>query len=67
MMSFKHITSRDNPAFKQLKRLAENKRERAKQGKTLLDGVHLLESYRQVLGEPELLIMPEIFQKYLLF
>ena len=39
-MSFKHITSRDNAVFKHLKKLADNKRERNKEGKTLLDGVH---------------------------
>jgi len=58
-MSFKHITSRDNVVFKHLKKLAENKRERSKEGKTLLDGVHLIESYLQTFGEPELVIIPE--------
>lgn len=58
-MSFKHITSRDNAVFKHLKKLADNKRERNKEGKTLLDGVHLIESYLQAFGEPELLIIPE--------
>lgn len=58
-MAFKHITSRDNVVFKQLKKLADNKRERAKAEQTLLDGVHLIESYWQTFGEPELLIIPE--------
>lgn len=58
-MSFKHITSRDNAVFKQLKKLADNKRERNKEGKTLLDGVHLIAGYLQAFGEPELLIIPE--------
>jgi RNA methyltransferase, TrmH family len=58
-MSFKHITSRDNAIFKQLKKLTENKRERGREAKTLLDGVHLIESYLQASGEPELLIIPE--------
>jgi RNA methyltransferase, TrmH family len=58
-MAFKHITSRDNAIFKHLKKLADNKRERSKEGKTLLDGVHLIESYLQAFGEPELLIIPE--------
>ncbi|MEO1948086.1 MAG: RNA methyltransferase, partial [Methylophilaceae bacterium] len=49
-MSFKHITSRDNSVFKHLKKLAENKRERNKEGKTLLDGVHLIEGYLQAFG-----------------
>ncbi len=58
-MSFKHITSRDNAIFKQLKKLAENKKARDNAAKTLLDGVHLIEGYLQVFGEPELLIIPE--------
>ena len=58
-MSFKHITSRDNPIFKYLKKLSENARERRAEGKTLLDGIHLIESYIEVFGEPELIIIPE--------
>ena len=58
-MSFKHITSRDNPIFKYQKKLADNARERRAEGKTLLDGVHLIESYVEEFGEPELIIIPE--------
>ena len=58
-MSFKHIVSRDNPVFKQLKRLADNARERRSEGLTLLDGVHLIEDYLTAFGEPELVIIPE--------
>jgi RNA methyltransferase, TrmH family len=58
-MSFKHIVSRDNPIFKYLKKLSENARERRAEGKTLLDGVHLIESYCAAIGEPELIIIPE--------
>lgn len=58
-MSFKHITSRDNPIFKYYKKLAENPRERRAESKTLLDGVHLIESYCATFGEPEVLIIPE--------
>jgi RNA methyltransferase, TrmH family len=62
--SFKHIISRDNPIFKQLKKLADNARERRAEGKTLLDGVHLIEGYLQAFketdrAEPELVIIPE--------
>jgi RNA methyltransferase, TrmH family len=57
--NFKHITSRDNAVFKQLKKLADNARERSHEGKTLLDGVHLIETYMEVFGEPELVIIPE--------
>ena len=58
-MTFKHIISRDNPVFKQLKKLSENARERRAESKTLLDGVHLIESYCEAFGEPELIIIPE--------
>jgi TrmH family RNA methyltransferase len=58
-VSFKHITSRDNSIFKHLKKLAENARERRSEGKTLLDGVHLIDAYLQAFGEPELVIIPE--------
>ena len=63
-MSFKHVVSRDNPVFKYLKKLSENARERRAEGKTLLDGVHLIESYCKTFGEPELaglelIIIPE--------
>lgn len=58
-MSFKHITSRDNPIFKQLKKFADNARERRSEGKTLLDGVHLIESYMAAFGLPDVLIIPE--------
>lgn len=58
-MTFKHITSRDNNLFKQLKKLADSSRERRKLGETLLDGVHLVEGYLNLFGEPELLVIPE--------
>lgn len=58
-MTFKHITSRDNSLFKQLKKLADSSRERRKMGQTLLDGVHLVEGYLGYFGEPELLVIPE--------
>ena len=63
-MTFKHIISRDNPVFKTLKKLSENARERRAEGKTLLDGVHLIESYCEAFkgtnqADPELVIIPE--------
>ena len=58
-MSFKHINSSDNPVFKYLKKLSENARERRAEAKTLLDGVHLIESYCEAFGDPELVIIPE--------
>ena len=58
-MAFKHITSRDNPVYKHLRKLADNARERKSSGLTLLEGVHLIEAYLQTQGEPQLMIIPE--------
>lgn len=58
-MTFKHITSRDNSLFKQLKRLSDNARERRKSNETLLDGAHLLNAYIEHIGMPKLLITAE--------
>ena len=40
----KHITSRDNPFFKELLKLAGSARQRHEASQTLLDGVHLLQA-----------------------
>ncbi|TRZ94134.1 MAG: RNA methyltransferase [Rhodocyclaceae bacterium] len=55
----KHITSRDNPTFKELKSLAEDSREQRRQGRTLLDGIHLVAAYCDKVGLPEQLILSE--------
>lgn len=55
----KLIQSRDNPFFKQLKKLAESGRERRKQHLTLLDGVHLVSAYEAVFGKLPTLIVGE--------
>jgi len=55
----KLIQSRDNPFFKQLKRLAESGRERRKAGRTLLDGLHLVEAWEQHRGAVEQLVVGE--------
>lgn len=44
-MAIKLVTSRDNPVFKSLKRLADSSRDRRKSNQTLLDGVHLIGSW----------------------
>lgn len=56
----KQISSRDNPFFKALKRLAQSGRERRKSGQTLLDGVHLIRAYEEVLGPVETLIVSQV-------
>jgi TrmH family RNA methyltransferase len=46
------ITSRDNPLFKRLKKLADSSRERRETHRTLLDGVHLIEAYLDAGAQP---------------
>ena len=58
-MASKHITSRDNGVFKQLKKLVDSARERRSAGQTVLDGAHLVGAYIEAFGEPELLIFAE--------
>jgi RNA methyltransferase, TrmH family len=41
----KLISSRENPLFKELVKLSGSSRSRRKSGQTLLDGIHLVESY----------------------
>ncbi|CAG4882234.1 rRNA methylases [Georgfuchsia toluolica] len=55
----KSISSRDNPAYKKLLRLAGDARECRKQGRTLIDGPHLVAAYRAQLGLPEQLLVSE--------
>jgi TrmH family RNA methyltransferase len=55
----KNIISRDNPTYKQLKKLSESARERRKAGRTLLDGVHLVEAYLAAGHAPDLLVVSE--------
>ncbi|HEX5392282.1 MAG TPA: RNA methyltransferase [Rhodocyclaceae bacterium] len=55
----KIITSRDNTTFKELRGLAQDAREIRKQGRTLLDGPHLVDVYRQRMGLPRALVISE--------
>lgn len=55
----KLIQSRDNPLFKEIKRLAQSGRERRKSGRTLLDGIHLIEAYEAAVGPVETLLASE--------
>lgn len=63
-MNVRHISSRDNPTFKELRALADDPR---KQGRALLDGIHLVEEcysrgvqWRQLLVSESGLRNPEI-------
>ena len=50
------ISSRDNPIFKRLKKLAESARARREAQMTLLDGEHLLTAYLDAGGQPHTLV-----------
>ena len=55
------ISSRDNPLFKRLKKLAESSRARREARMTLLDGEHLLAAYLDAGGVPHTLIRAASF------
>ena len=57
--SVKYITSRDNPFFKELCKLAGSSRQRRKLGQTLLDGVHLVQSYLASGKKPQHFLVTE--------
>jgi len=50
------VTSRDNPVFKRLLKLAESSRARREARMSLLDGEHLLMAYLDAGGEPHTLV-----------
>lgn len=58
-MGAKRISSRDNPLFKVLARLARSSRERRKARRCLVEGLHLVSAYQQNLGLPETLVVGE--------
>jgi len=51
------ITSSDNPRFRELVGLAESGRDRRQAGLALIDGLHLIDSYRQRIGAPQQLVV----------
>lgn len=55
----KIIRARDNPAFRRWKKLAESGRERRKTGRTLIEGVHLLEAWQANHGLPQTVLVAE--------
>jgi len=55
----KYISSKDNPAYKALKKLADDARQQRQQGLTLLDGIHLVAAYRDIVGAPEQMLVSE--------
>ena len=55
------ISSRDNPLFRRLKKLAESARARREARMTLLDGEHLLAAYLDAGGQPHTLVRAASF------
>ena len=53
----KQIASADNPRFKRLLKLVQSSRERRKAGRSLIEGVHLIQAYRDNLGPPEQIVV----------
>lgn len=51
------ITSSDNPRFREYLALAGSARDRRQAGLTLLDGVHLIATYRERVGAPRQLVV----------
>jgi len=51
------ITSSDNPRFREYLTLAGSGRDRREAGLALIDGLHLIDSYRQRLGPPRQLLV----------
>lgn len=56
---FTQLSSRDNATFKSLRNLVENAREQRQRKQTLIDGIHLLETYRQQGGQVQILLLAE--------
>jgi TrmH family RNA methyltransferase len=52
--AMKHISSRDNPLYKELRRLAGSPRARREHGMIVLDGVHLVQTYLSRFGPASL-------------
>jgi TrmH family RNA methyltransferase len=61
-MSGTPITSRDNPIFRRLKKLAESARARREAQMTLLDGEHLVTAYLDAGGQPRTLVRATSFE-----
>ena len=55
----KHIASKDNALFKMLSRIESSARERREQGRTVLDGIHLLEACISAGFKPESVVVRE--------
>lgn len=57
--SVKHISSHDNPFYKELLKLAGSARQRRKAGQTLLDGIHLVQAHLASGSRPQHLLVTQ--------
>ena len=55
----KHISSRDNPFFKELLKLVGASRQRNKTKQTVLDGIHLVQAFLDAGHQPQHLLLTE--------
>lgn len=55
----KRVTSRENPLYRDLVRLAGSTRERRRQDASLLEGVHLCESFLLAYGQPRFTVVSD--------
>lgn len=62
--SVKHISSHDNPFFRELLKLASSARQRRKARQTLLDGAHLLQACLASGNQPQHLLVTSAAQQH---
>ncbi|MDR2165694.1 MAG: RNA methyltransferase [Zoogloeaceae bacterium] len=55
----KRIVSRENPDFRAWKKLRDSSRARRKQGRLLLEGIHLVMAWQAAWGMPEVILVSE--------
>ena len=58
-MEARHVSSRDNPVFKRLVRLASTSQARKREGLSVIDGVHGVQTYLEKVGMPAILAVSE--------
>jgi RNA methyltransferase, TrmH family len=51
------VSSRDNPAFRQVLDLVTSSRERRRRRSSLIEGIHLCRAYRTRYGEPQVIVV----------
>lgn len=60
----KSLTSKDNPQYRELKQLASSSAARRKSGQSVLDGIHLCQSYLEHIDVPILCVVSETSRQH---